>query len=114
MKRWHQIIITVFLILESCTDIKSIYIKNSSKTTIEIIYDDRVYRSQLDTSLTLSKKTLSPDSIFFLGPGCDTSNIWPTFIQINLSHDTIKLTSRSQIKSMVNEKTISKCYITVH
>src|SRR5205085_2805659 len=100
-------------VFTSCLKIKSVYIKNSTKADIEIIYDDRVYRSNLDSIRTLAKKTLKKDSTFFIGSDTSTSNIFPDYIQINSSSDTIILIGKRAIKSMINETNNDEFFITI-
>ena len=110
-----NILVFVFLvfIVSSCNEIKSVYLKNNTKADIEVIYDDRVYRSQLDTIRTLASKIIKQDSTFFIGPDSSISNIWPEYIQINSQTDTIILIGKSAIKSMINETTYNDYYITI-
>jgi hypothetical protein len=97
----------------SCMDIKSLYIRNKTGHDIEIVYDDRFYLSKPDADRTLSKKTLKPDSLFFLGPDTSLTNIWPDFIQINSKNDTIVLKGRGAIKSCINDADKENCFITI-
>ena len=92
---------------------KSVYIKNNSNRAVEIIYDDRFYRSQLDTTRTLTKLMLEKDSTFYIGADSSISSIWPDFIQINSSADTIILIGRGAIKSMINETNKNELHITI-
>jgi hypothetical protein len=105
--------ILLIMTFSSCYDPKSLYIKNATKSDLEIIYDDRVYRSQLDTNRTLSTIRIKSDSTFFLGPASDLSNIWPDYIQINSNHDTIILIGRRAINSMINDNTGKTNFITI-
>ena len=115
MKSILIFMITFILILStSCRNDKSFYLKNKSHQNIEIIYDSRVYTSRLDTSLILGKKNLQPDSIFFLGPRTDISNIWPAYLQINSLKDTIILIGQKSIKSMINGETWNNQYILIY
>lgn len=112
MKNFLTFMFLPFL-FTSCIKIKSVYIKNDTKADIEVIYDDRVYRSQLDTIRTLTKQILKKDSTFFIGPDSSISNIFPDYIQINSSTDTIILIGRRAIKSMINETNNNECFITI-
>ncbi len=107
-------IITFACLIASCNKMKSVYLKNSTKADVEIIYDDRVYRSQLDTTRTLAKHILQRDSIFFIAPDSIISNIFPDYLQINLADDTIILIGRRAIKTMINEEGKDKHFITIN
>jgi hypothetical protein len=112
MKTFLTFMFVAFL-FNSCIKIKSVYIKNDTKAEIEIIYDDRVYRSQLDTTRTLAKQILKQDSTFFIGPDSSISNIFPDYIQINSPTDTIILIGRKAIRSMINETNNNESFITI-
>jgi hypothetical protein len=107
-------ILTIICLLTSCIKRKSVYLKNNTKADLEIIYDDRVYRSQLDTTRTLTKYILKRDSTFFIAPDSSISNIFPDYLQINLASDTILLIGRRAIKSMINEEGNGKCFIIIN
>lgn len=107
-------IIVLTSIITSCQKTKSVYLKNKTQRDIEIIYDDRVYRSQSNSERTLAKKILESDSAFFIGPDSSTANIFPDYLQINQSHDTIILIGRRAIKSMINGESSDKYFITIN
>ena len=117
MKQRAFLLFPTFLsicLIASCVKVKSVYLKNNTQVDVEIIYDDRVYRSQLDTSRTLTKQILQSDSIFFIAPDSSISNIFPDYLQINLANDTIILIGRKAIKSMINEDGRDKYFITIN
>ena len=109
-------ILLIFILLGSCNlipDIKSLYVINSTNNDIEIIYDDRFYRSQLDTTMTLDTISLKPDSTFFIGVDTSISNIWPMFLVINNKTDSIILKGRHAIKTIINDQDNNNFYIRI-
>lgn len=112
--RLTLIIFFSLFLIAACNNSKSFYIKNATKNDLKIIYDDRFYRSQIDTTRTLSERILKKDSLFFIGVDTCISNIWPDFLQINSKYDTIVLNGRRAIRSMINESSDDKLFITIH
>ena len=95
-------------ILTGCKEIPSYELINSRKKVIEVIYDDRIYRSDLESKEpTLRTINLKPDSALFLGIGnFKGSDIWPAYMEIRMDNDTIVLKGREAIYSLTTDNKI--------
>jgi hypothetical protein len=107
-KIFALIISLVIALIGGCrNDDLTFRIINNRRENISITYDDRMYRSDLETKFpTLVSTLLNPDSSFFMGVGSDKEDIWPSYLEIRVQSDTIIIKGRDAIMSLTKNNKI--------
>ena len=97
------------LSMMSCDNSFSYKIINKKNIPINISYDNRFYRSDLETKHpVISDTIIYPNGEFFIGISSssimEAGDIWPTFISIKSKEETITLNGKKSILNVLNIK----------